>query len=75
MLNGWLSQWLSVKNMNVDKTKIVEITHLVRCRGTTMNEHKLTALYIALTGGSEAMARSVLIHIDLWRHGNRSQFL
>jgi len=25
MLNGWLSQWLSVKNMNVDKTKIVEI--------------------------------------------------
>jgi len=40
-----------------------------------MNERQLIALYIALTGGSEAMARSVLIHLDLWRHGNRSQFL
>jgi len=30
-----------------------------------MNEQELIALYIALTGASEAMARSVLIHLDL----------
>jgi hypothetical protein len=29
------------------------------------NEEKLILLYVALTGASEAMARSVIMHLDL----------
>ena len=33
-----------------------------------MSEQTLIALYIALTGGSEHLARSVLMHLDLRLH-------
>jgi hypothetical protein len=39
-----------------------------------MNEPYLIAVYIALTDGNEALARSVVIHLDLILHRNRGEF-
>ena len=37
-----------------------------------MTEQSLIAIYTTLTGGSEALARSVVIHLDLWQSWNRT---
>jgi len=40
-----------------------------------MSEPYLIAVYVALTEGNEALARSVVIHLDLILHRNRSEAL
>ena len=39
-----------------------------------MSEQPLIAIYVALTGSSEGLARSVLIHLDWKLHQNQSEF-
>ena len=34
---------------------------------SSVAEERLVALYVELTGGSESLARSVIIHLDLYR--------
>lgn len=40
-----------------------------------MTDQKLIAIYMTLTGGSETLARSVLIHLHLIMHENHGELL